>query len=120
MGSCDDCYGAAQYVIENVPSSIKQVFTLNGGNVYTGGRYNNGCGQGPVKEAYQIWTNYGSRPSWDPITVYLAVMGDDSLYSSLQAGTDNVNYYGDESFDTGNTSLEPLFFPAFVVRYSKS
>eukprot|EP01083_Nonionella_stella_P127952 387621_1 len=30
-------------------------------------------------------------------------MGDDSLYSSLTPGTDNVNYVGDEHFDTSNT-----------------
>ena len=102
MGSTNDCYGSAQYVIENIPSSIKQVFTLNGGNILTGGRYNNGCGQGPVKEAYQIWTNDGSRSSWDPITVYLSVMGDNSLYSSLQSGTNYVDYYGNENFDTEN------------------
>ena len=36
MGSTDDCYGAAQYVVDNVPKSIKQVFTLNGGNILTG------------------------------------------------------------------------------------
>ena len=107
MGSTDDCYGAAQYVIQNVPSSIKQVFSLDGGgDIYTGGRFNgnNGCGQGPVKEAYQIWTNDGSRSSWDPITVYLAVMGDTALYSSLQAGTNTVDYYGNEHFNTGDTN----------------
>merc|ERR1712013_804833 len=93
MGSTADCYGAAQYVIANIPSKIKQAFTLNGGDVLTGGRFNDGCGQGPVKEAYQTWTNYGTRPSWDPICVYLSVMGDDSLYSSLQSGTNSVDYY---------------------------
>merc|ERR1712013_55731 len=102
MGSTADCYGAAQYVIANIPSKIKQVFTLNGGDVLTGGRFNDGCGQGPVKEAYQTWTNYGTRPSWDPICVYLSVMGDDSLYSSLQSGTNSVDYYGNEHFDTSN------------------
>ena len=105
MGSTNDCYGSAQYVVENVPKSIKQVFTLNGGDILTGGRFNgnDGCGQGPVKEAYQIYTNYGSRPSWDLICVYLAVMGDTSLYSNLVAGTNNVNYYGSENFDKSNT-----------------
>ena len=56
-----------------------------------------------MKEAYQIWTDDGTRPSWDPITVYLAVMGDTSLYSSLQSGTNNVNYDGDEEWDTSVT-----------------
>ena len=74
--------------------------------MYTGGRFNNGCGQGPVKEAYQTWTNYGTRPSWDPICVYLAVMGDESLYSSLSPGTDKVDYYGNEDFDESETDSE--------------
>eukprot|EP01083_Nonionella_stella_P095305 267503_1 len=106
MGSTDGCDGAAQYVIDHVPSSIKQVFTLNGPNILTGSRFNgkDGCGQGPVKEAYQIYTNHGSRPSWDLICVYLAVMGDASLYSSVIAGTNSVDYYGNEAFDTSDTN----------------
>ena len=66
-------------------TSSSQVYSGEGGDICTGGRFNDGCGDGPAKEAYQIWTNYGCRWSWDPITVYLAVMGDDSLYSSTQA-----------------------------------
>jgi hypothetical protein len=107
LGSTEDCDGAAQYVIEHVPNAtVKQVFSLNGGDVYTGSRFNgeDGCGAGPVKEAYQIWTNYGSRPSWDPITVYLAVMGDESLWSANTAETTTVDYYGRETYDTSNTS----------------
>ena len=94
LGSTDDCYGSAQYVIENVPKSIKQVFSGDGGNIYAGSRFNGdgGCGQGPVKQAYQVWTNYGSRPSWDPITVYFAVMGDRSLWSYTDEGTNTVSY----------------------------
>ena len=42
---------------------------LTSGDICTGGRFNDGCGDGPAKEAYQIWTNYGCRWSWDPITV---------------------------------------------------
>lgn len=45
----------------------------------------------------------GCRPSWDPITVYLAVMGDTTLYTSLQAGTNTVDYVGNENWDTSNT-----------------
>ena len=103
LGSTEDCDGAAQYVIEHVPKSIKQVFSLNGEDIYTGSRFNEGCGDGPVKEAYQIWTDHGSRPSWDPIMVYIAVMGTDSLYSTAYAGTNYVTYYGDEDFDNSNT-----------------
>mmetsp|Transcript_3204 Transcript_3204/g.6716 ORF Transcript_3204/g.6716 Transcript_3204/m.6716 type:complete len:456 (+) Transcript_3204:164-1531(+) len=103
LGSTEDCDGAAQYVNQKIPSSIKQVFSGEGGDICTGGRFNDGCGDGPVKQAYQIWTNYGCRWSWDPITVYLAVMGDTSLYSSTVAGTNTVDYYGNEAWDTSNT-----------------
>eukprot|EP00966_Prymnesium_polylepis_P107811 2496282-Prymnesium_polylepis.1 len=61
-------------------------------------------GQGPIKSAYQTWTSHGSRPSWDLIAVYLAVMGSTSLYSSERQGTDIVDAAGNERFDTGDTS----------------
>jgi len=40
LGNTTDCYGAAQYVIENVPKSIKQVFSPDGVNVWAGSRFN--------------------------------------------------------------------------------
>ena len=66
LGSTEDCDGAAQYAVQHVNNgTVKQVFSLNGGDIYTGSRFNgdDGCGAGPVKEAYQIYTDYGSRPS---------------------------------------------------------
>ena len=63
LGSTAGCAGAAQLVVESVPRGVRQLFTLNGGGVLTGGRYNVGCGLGPVKDAYQIWTGRGTRPS---------------------------------------------------------
>ena len=64
LGSTEDCDGAAQDVIARVPATIKQVFSGEGGDICTGGRFNEGCGDGPVKEAYQIWTDGGCR--WSP------------------------------------------------------
>lgn len=103
LGSTAGCAGAAKLVIDAVPHSIKQVFSLNGGEVLTGGRFNTGCGLGPVKDAYQIWTGGNSRPSWDLIAVYVAVMGTSSLYSSEQPGTNSVDAAGNENFDTSKT-----------------
>ena len=103
LGSTEDCDGAAQYVVENIPKTIRQYFSLNGESQLTGSRFQDGCGQGPVKEAYQTWTNYGSRPSWDLISVYMAIRGPESLYSTANAGTMSVDYYGHENFDTSNT-----------------
>eukprot|EP00602_Paraphysomonas_sp_CaronLab_P000530 CAMPEP_0185021796 /NCGR_PEP_ID=MMETSP1103-20130426/4504_1 /TAXON_ID=36769 /ORGANISM="Paraphysomonas bandaiensis, Strain Caron Lab Isolate" /LENGTH=419 /DNA_ID=CAMNT_0027553539 /DNA_START=34 /DNA_END=1293 /DNA_ORIENTATION=- len=103
LGSTEDCDGAAQYVVDHIPSSIRQYFSLNGENILTGSRFQEGCGSGPVKEAYQLWTNYGSRPSWDLISVYMAIRGVESLYSTAYAGTNNVDYYGHEDFDVTDT-----------------
>jgi hypothetical protein len=61
-----------------------------------------------VKDAYRRYTNDGSRPSWDPIAVYMAVNGYDSLYSSLTPVTVAVDYYGRESYnaDTGANQFQ--------------
>ena len=104
LGSTEDCDGAAQYTVEHVPSTVAQYFTLNGEDETTGSRFNDGCGSGPIKEAYQIWTNYGSRPSWDLMAVYFAVMGPGSLYSTANAQTTTVDYYGGETYDYSDTS----------------
>ncbi|KAL1504359.1 hypothetical protein AB1Y20_010765 [Prymnesium parvum] len=104
LGPTAACDGAAMYVTRHLPRSVRQIYTLNGGEVLTGGRFNDGCGMGPVKDAYQIWTGGGSRPSWDLIAVYLAVMGTDSLYSSERPGTESVDVAGNEKFDATNTT----------------
>ena len=104
LGSTEDCDGAAQYTVDHVPRTVAQYFTLNGGDVNTGSRFNDGCGAGPAKEAYQIWTNFGSRPSWDLIAMYLAVMGPESLYSTAYPQTTSVDYYGGETYDYSDTT----------------
>jgi hypothetical protein len=93
IGPAYECHGSAKEVLEKMPKSVKQVFNPNGGSVCTGGRFNSGCGEkiNPVKEGYQILTHHGCRPSWDPITVYTAIMGDDSLSTSVDAGTDHID-----------------------------
>jgi hypothetical protein len=93
IGPAYECHGCAKEVLEKMPKSVKQVFNLNGGDVCTGGRFNQGCGEerNPVKEGYQILTHNSCRPSWDPITVYTAIMGDDSLWTGVDAGTDHIN-----------------------------
>ena len=100
LGSTEDCDGAAQIVVDAITAmgGIKQVFSLNGGDIYTGSRFNDGCGNGPVKDAYQKYTNHGSRPSWDLIAIYMAVMGYESLYSSMNEVSVAVDYYGSETY----------------------
>jgi len=100
LGSTEDCDGAAQIVVDAITSmgGIKQVFSLNGGDIYTGQRFNDGCGEGPVKDAYQKYTNNGSRPSWDLIAVYMAIMGYESMYSTMNSVSVAVDYYGFETY----------------------
>ena len=57
-----------------------------------------------MKDAYQTWTNYGSRPSWDPILVAYAIWGDNALWSHVNAQTTTVDYYGHEDYDFSNTN----------------
>ena len=82
---------------------IKQVFSPNGGDIYTGSRFNDGCGAGPVKDAYQRYTNYGSRPSWDLIVVYMAVLGYESLFSTMNSVSVDVDYYGFETYNPASS-----------------
>jgi len=87
-GPNDECWKSAQYVVANMPSpNVEQIFQLHGDNHngwWVG--QNPKCGMdqsNPVKLAYQtacrnMWqgacNNYG-RDSWDPNTVYTAIMG---------------------------------------------
>ncbi len=87
-GPADECWKSAQYVVANMPSpDVEQIFQLHG-DPHNGWWVGNDpkCGMdsnNPVKVAYQygcshMWQgacdNYG-RDSWDPNTVYVAIMG---------------------------------------------
>ena len=100
LGSTDGCAGAAKYVVDHMPASVQQVFSPAGEDVLTGSRFHDGdgCGAGPAKFAYETWTNYGSRPSWDLIATYYAVAGLESLYSTATRGTNAVDAAGNENF----------------------
>ena len=100
LGSTEGCAGAAKWVVEHMPPSVQQVFSPAGGDVLTGSRFHDGdgCGAGPAKFAYETWTNYGSRPSWDLIATYLSVVGLESLYSATTRGTNAVDVNGTEHF----------------------
>jgi len=88
-GPNDECWESAKYVVANMPSpGVEQIFQLHGDN-HNGWWVGNDakCGydeNNPVKVAYSsmcrnAWSgacdNYG-RDSWDPNTVYAAVMGN--------------------------------------------
>lgn len=101
MGDTSDCNEAAKYVVETVPNTIRQVFSLEGDTVFIGHRYNNNCGYGPVKNAYDT---YFEDPmmldgAWDPISTYVSIMGTDSLWSSIINMVDIIDVDGNEFYD---------------------
>jgi len=88
-GPNDECWESAEYVVANMPSpDVEQIFQLHGDN-HNGWWVGNDakCSMdtsNPVKVAYSdmcqnAWSgvcdNYG-RDSWDPNTVYVAIMGE--------------------------------------------
>jgi len=87
-GPNDECWKSAQYVVSNMPSpDVEQIFQLHGDNHNGWWVGNNAkCGmdtKNPVKVAYAdmcrdawqgVCDNFG-RDSWDPNTVYVAIMG---------------------------------------------
>ncbi|KAK3286669.1 hypothetical protein CYMTET_5786 [Cymbomonas tetramitiformis] len=96
-GSSDpsgDCKNnAVEVSVDLWDSGIKQVYQWEGSNIYTGGRFSDGCGgerrQNPIKDAYITNIPYQGRrdrPSWDPITVHMAVLGDNSIHTSVTRG----------------------------------
>ena len=84
LGSTEDCDGAAEEVQDKIPHTIKQYFQLNGEDVCIGDDfYWHKCGEtnNPVAAAYRNWMAksrdicWPARPSWDPLTVFAAIVG---------------------------------------------
>lgn len=108
IGSTVDCYGAAQWVQENWDHKVKEYFQLNGGDMGTGGTLKD-CqdSSSPVRQAYVDWlgrTGGSSRPSWDPVTVYVAVVGTEEAQMWEEKGTDEINALGQETWDKSWTT----------------
>ena len=113
LGNANDCYGAAQEVQVKFPHTVREYFQINGGDMCTGGDfYNNkkGDDSNPVYRAYRDWMNqrrdtcWPARPSWDPLTVYVAIVGNDEAQMWMEAGTDEIDEYGHENFDKSWTT----------------
>jgi len=105
-----DCYAAAQETQIKWPHTVKEYFQINGGDMCTGGGFLNGqCGDdsSPVRKAYQDWlwgTGGSCRPSWDPLTVYAAIVGSDAAQMWEEEGTDEIDEMGHETWDKSWTT----------------
>ena len=113
LGPTTDCDGAAQEVQVKFPHSVKEYFQINGGDMCTAGDfYNNKCSssKNPVHTAYTNWmkqskdTCWPARPSWDPVTVYAAIVGTEAAQMWEENGTDEIDARGKETWDKSWTT----------------
>lgn len=113
LGNDEDCHGAAQKVQIDFPHTTKEYFQINGIDLCTGGDfYNNKCGdsKNPVKKAFQDWmsqrrdTCWPARPSWDPLTVYAAIVGTSAAQMWEEKGTDEIDASGHENWNKSWTT----------------
>lgn len=91
--SDDGCNGAAQYVLANMPPTVQMIFSDIGDEVLHGGKLTT-CAA-PTNPCRQAYVDYlgpgGSRQSWDPVVVMLAVRGPERSFGSLtDVGFHNV------------------------------
>jgi len=105
-----DCYAAAQEVQEKFPHTVKEYFQINGDDLRMGYDFVHGyCGEddNPVRYAYRKWLGAvgdDSRSSWDPLTVFAAIVGSSALNMWQEEGTDEIDSDGSEDFDTDWTT----------------
>ena len=113
LGDVTDCYGAAQKVQIDFPHTVREYFQGNGSDMCTGGPFwDDSCGddKNPMKRAHKDWMNqrhdtcWPARPSWDPVTVYHAIVGTEEATMEAIPGTDEIDEKGRENFDKGWTS----------------
>ena len=95
------------------PHSTKQYFQLNGSDVCIGDDFywwKCGDANNPVAAAYRNWMAksrdicWPARPSWDPITVYAAILGAEEAGLVEESGTDFIDDLGNEDWDTDKTT----------------
>jgi hypothetical protein len=109
LGSDAACRGSAKLAVEGWPSSVKQMFSLVGGDVMHGDWLANcSTDANPCRRAQQDWPNGPQRPednilgrgrsSWDPITVMIAVRGAAAVHctETCIGGTNTVDVAGHE------------------------
>ena len=74
--------------------------------------YHNKCGddKNPMKRAHNNWMNqrrdtgWPGRPSWDPVTVYAAIVGTQAAQMWEEKGTNRIDAAGHENWDKSTTN----------------
>lgn len=90
---------SARYVSENFPMPICYIGFEVGDKVITGRNLKKQPQENPVRQAYYIWNmsilkkEFFGRSSWDPITVYCAVIEDNHLY--IKSSPKQITFDGD-------------------------
>lgn len=77
---------SAMYVAENCPVPICYCGFEIGDKVITGQRLKRESNLNPIKLAYSVHTEDGLNNSWDPITVYCAVMKENNKLFKFSGG----------------------------------
>lgn len=91
--------------IKNVPVCFCD-FNL-GANIYTGANIVDNYDNNPVAFAYKKYAN-GARPSWDLLTVYYGIYGDNALLNKSKSGYVQITDHGKTIFKEdklGNNSV---------------
>ena len=88
---------SARNFVTKCPAEIVFCDFLVGYNVYTGSTLLGKKKDNPVAEAYRIFQN-SPRESWDPLTLWYAVKGEDGIFSLSPFGNVTVTAEGGTKF----------------------
>lgn len=88
---------SAQTVFEKCPVPIAISHYLIGWFMHTGGILIEKDAKNPVAESYLVHSN-GNRDSWDPVSSYYAVFGNDGYFSDSKRGLVKIDDEGVSTF----------------------
>ena len=89
---------SAKTVFEKCPVPIYISHYLIGWYIHTGGILIKEDAKNPVAESYLVHSN-GNRDSWDPVSSYYAVFGNDGLFEDSKRGTVTIDSEGVSTFE---------------------
>ncbi len=88
---------SAQTVFTRCPVPIAITQYTVGNAIHTGGVLIEQQRENPVAECYFVHSN-GNRASWDPVTAYFAVFGQDGYFSAGERGAVTIDQRGVSTF----------------------